>query len=83
MKKILMTLVLVFSLVILCSCSKVNQKYEAEGVNPEFTANIMVSCVRACMKAYVDEDYGTYTFIERPLVDYLPGVTIDEKLEGY
>ncbi len=62
---------------------QVNQKYEAEGVNPEFTANIMVSCVRACMKAYVDEDYGTYTFIERPLVDYLPGVTIDEKLEGY
>ena len=62
---------------------QVNQKYEAEGVNPEFTANIMVSCVRACAKAYLDEDYGTYTFIERPLVDYLPGVTLDEKLEGY
>ena len=62
---------------------QVNQKYEAEGVNPEFTANIMVSCVRACVKAYLDEDYGTYTFIERPLVDYLPGVTLDEKLEGY
>lgn len=62
---------------------QVNQKYEAEGVNPEFTANIMVSCARACMKAYLDEDYGAYTFIERPLIDYLPGVTIDEKLEGY
>ena len=32
MKKILMTLVLVFSLVMLCSCSKVNQKY-ADKVN--------------------------------------------------
>ena len=62
---------------------QVNQKYEAEGINPEFTANIMVSCVRACMKAYMDEDYGAYTFIERPLIDYLPGVTIDEKLEIY
>ena len=62
---------------------QVNQKYEAEGVNPEFTANIMVSCARACMKAYLDEDYGAYTFIERPLIDYLPGVTIDEKLEIY
>ena len=62
---------------------QVNQKYEAEGVNPEFTANIMVSCARACMKAYVDEDFGAYTFIERPLIDYLPGLTIDEKLEIY
>ena len=62
---------------------QVNQKYEAEGVNPDFTANIMVSSVRACMAAYVNEDYGAYTFIERPLVDYLPGVTLDEKLEGY
>ncbi len=62
---------------------QVNQKYEAEGVNPEFTANIMVSCARACMKAYMDEDFGAYTFIERPLIDYLPGLTIDEKLEIY
>ncbi len=62
---------------------QVNQKYEAEGVNPEFTANIMVSCARACASAYLDEEYGAYTFIERPLIDYLPGVTVDEKLEGY
>lgn len=62
---------------------QVNQKYEAEGVNPEFTANIMVSCARACMAASLNEEYGAYTFIERPLIDYLPGVSIDEKLEGY
>ena len=62
---------------------QVNQKYEAEGVNPEFTATVMVSSVRACMSAAEKEEYGAYTFIERPLIEYLPGVTTDDKLEGY
>lgn len=61
---------------------QVNQRYDVAGINPEFTANIMVSCARACMAAKGKGEYGTYTFIERPLTDYLPG-TLEEKLEGY
>lgn len=59
-----------------------NQRYDVAGVNPEFTANIMVSCARACVAAKTKGEYGTYTFIERPLTDYLSG-TLEEKLEGY
>lgn len=62
---------------------EVNQTYTVEGINPEFTANIMVSSVRACMSAYNKGEYGVYTFIERPIIEYLPGNTIDDKLEGY
>ena len=60
-----------------------NQMYTVSGNNPEFTANIMVSSVRACMNAYNKEDYGVYTFIERPIIDYLAGNSLDDKLEGY
>ena len=59
------------------------QRYVVEGTNPELTANIMVSCARACIAARDRNEYGTYTFIERPLIDYLAGSTLDEKLEGY
>lgn len=62
---------------------QVNQRYDVAGINPEFTANVMVSCARACMAAKAKGDYGCYTFIERPLIDYLPGNTLEEKLEGY
>ncbi len=62
---------------------EVNQRYTVSGINPEFTANIMVSSVRACMAAYTKGEYGTYTFIERPIIDFLPGSSIDDKLEGY
>ena len=62
---------------------QVNQRYTIEGNNPEMTANIMVSCARACVAARDRGSFGTYTFIERPLIDYLPGSMVDEKLEGY
>ncbi len=62
---------------------QVNQRYSIEGNNPEMTANVMVSCVRACIASRDRGEYGTYTFIERPLIDYLAGSTVDEKLEGY
>lgn len=62
---------------------QVNQKYEVVGVNPEFTANVMVSSVRACMTAIQKGEYGAYTLIERPLIDFLSGTTLEEKLEGY
>lgn len=62
---------------------QVNQRYDVAGINPEFTANIMVSCARACMAAMAKGEHGTYTFIERPLVEYMPGSSIDDKLEGY
>ncbi len=62
---------------------QVNQKYQVDGNNPELTANIMVSSARACVASRDREDYGTYTFVERPLIDYLAGATLDEKLEGY
>lgn len=62
---------------------QVNQRYTIEGNNPEMTANIMVSCARACVASRDRGEYGTYTFIERPLIDYLAGSGLDEKLEGY
>ena len=62
---------------------QVNQRYTVEGNNPELTANIMVSCARACVAARDRGEFGAYTFIERPLLDYLAGATTDEKLEGY
>lgn len=62
---------------------QVNQKYEVCGMNPEFTANVMVSCARACMIAFNKGEYGAYTLIERPLIDFLSGTTLEEKLEGY
>lgn len=60
-----------------------NQRYDVAGINPEFTANIMVSCVRACMAAKSKGEFGAYTFIERPLTEYMVGTTLEEKLEGY
>jgi hypothetical protein len=35
------------------------------------------------MVAKNQEEYGAYTFIERPLTDYMAGSTLEEKLEGY
>ena len=61
---------------------QVNQRYDVAGINPEFTANVMVCCARACMAAKEKGEFGTFTFIERPLIDYLAG-TLEEKLEGY
>ena len=62
---------------------EVHQLYNVSGDNPEFTGNVMVSCVRACIAAKERGEYGAYTLVERPLVDCLPGVTVEEKLEGY
>ncbi len=62
---------------------EVNQTYTVSGTNPEFTANIMVASARACASAYNKDEFGAYTFIERPIIEYLPGNNIDEKLEGY
>ncbi len=62
---------------------EVKQTYTIEGTNPEFTANVMVASARACMRAVRQEEYGVYTFIERPIIDYLPGNGIEERLEGY
>ena len=62
---------------------QVNQRYVVEGVNPEFTANVMVSCCRACVAARNREHFGAYTLLELPLIDFLPGATLAEKMEGY
>jgi len=62
---------------------EVHQQYTVSGENPEFTANVMVSCARACINAMAKEEYGCYTLIERPLIDCLAGATLEEKLAGY
>ncbi len=59
----------------------VNQQYSIAGVNPAFTANIMVSSARACMQAINGQQFGAYTLIERPMIDYLPGETLADKLQ--
>lgn len=60
-----------------------NQRYLLSGINPEMTAHIMTSCARAALKAAQQGAYGAYTFVERPLIDYAPGETLEEKLTSY
>lgn len=62
---------------------QVNQTYQISGQNPEFTANIMASCARACIAARDRDAFGAYTMLELPLIDFLPGKNLAEKLEGY
>ncbi len=57
-------------------------RYEIEGINPYMTANVLVSAARAAYRAYQKGDFGAYTLIERPLIDYLPG-SLEERLKGY
>ena len=65
------------------TAQEVNQKYTVEGINPEFTANVMVASARAVINAKARGNYGAYTLLELPIIDFLPGETLDEKLEGY
>lgn len=65
------------------TAQEVNQKYVVEGINPEFTANVMVASARAAINAKARGAYGAYTLLELPLIDFLPGETLEDKLEGY
>ena len=65
------------------TAQEVVQKYRVSGTNPEFTGNIMVSATRGAINAKNREAWGAYTLIELPLVDFLPGITLKDKLEGY
>ena len=65
------------------TAQEVNQKYTVEGINPEFTANVMVASARAVINAKNRQQYGAYTLLELPLITFLPGATLEEKLEGY
>ncbi len=65
------------------TAQEVNQKYTVEGVNPEFTANVMVSSARAAINAKNKDRFGAYTLLELPLITFLPGEDIETKLEGY
>ncbi len=65
------------------TAQEVNQKYTVEGINPEFTANVMVASARAVVNVKNRQTYGAYTLLELPLIHFLPGTTIEEKLEGY
>lgn len=65
------------------TAQEVAQKYHVSGTNPEFTGNVMVSAARGVINAKNREVWGAYTLIELPLVDFLPGTTLKDKLEGY
>lgn len=65
------------------SAIDVKQRYDLSGINPEFTANIMTSCARAAIIARDKGDFGAFTFIERPLIDYISGADVYEKLAKY
>ena len=65
------------------TAQEVAQKYHVSGTNPEFTGNVMVSAARGVINAKNREAWGAYTLIELPLVDFLPGTTLKDKLEGY
>ena len=58
------------------------QDYSIEGINPLITANVLVSSARAAYRARKLKDYGAYTMIERPLIDYLPG-SLAEQIKEY
>ena len=60
----------------------ISQKYTLEGNNPKMTANVLVACARAAYRARDKKQFGAFTFIERPLIDYLPG-DLAEQLKGY
>lgn len=60
----------------------VAQNYSIEGINPLMTANVLVGAVRAAYRAKQSEQFGAYTMIERPLVDFIPG-SLEEQLKGY
>jgi diaminopimelate dehydrogenase len=65
------------------TAQEVAQKYHVSGTNPEFTGNVMVSAARGVINAKNREAWGAYTLIELPLVDFLVGTTLKDKLEGY
>ena len=65
------------------TAQEVAQKYHVSGTNPEFTANVMVSAARGVVNAKSREAWGAYTLMELPLIDFLPGSSLKEKLEGY
>ena len=65
------------------TAQEVIQKYHVSGTNPEFTANVMVSAARGVISAKNRENWGAYTLIELPLIDFLYGSTLKDKLEGY
>ena len=65
------------------TAQEVAQKYHVSGTNPEFTANVMVSAARGVIAAKNREIWGAYTLLELPLIDFLPGTTLKDKLEGY
>ena len=65
------------------TAQEVAQKYFVSGINPEFTANVMVAAARAVVNVRDKEMWGAYTLLELPLIDFLSGTTLKEKLEGY
>ena len=58
------------------------QRYQVEGINPLMTANVMISSARAVYRAKKTGQFGAYTMIERPLVDFVVG-TLEDQLKGY
>lgn len=58
------------------------QRYQVEGINPLMTANVLVSSARAAYRAKISEQFGAYTMIERPLVDFIAG-SLEDQLKGY
>ena len=58
------------------------QKYKLEGINPLMTANVLISAARAAYRATEQGQYGAYTIIERPLVDFIPG-SLEDQLKEY
>ena len=60
----------------------IRQAYSVEGINPMMTANVLIASARAAYRAKQNAQYGAFTFIERPLIDFLPG-SFEERLKGY
>ena len=58
------------------------QRYQIEGINPLMTANVLVSSARAAYRAQKKQQFGAFTMIERPLVDFIAG-SLEDQLKGY
>ncbi|MDR1697203.1 MAG: diaminopimelate dehydrogenase [Rickettsiales bacterium] len=58
----------------------VHVETKLHGNNPIMTANMMFAAARAAAAAQDAGQYGCFTVIERPLIDFIPGFTIQEKL---
>jgi len=60
--------------------TEVKVEITLSGVNPTMTANMMYAAARAAYRAAQNEEFGCFTVVERPPLDFVQGSTAKERL---